>query len=110
MILLLRVVFIFVFLAMLGVTGWASGEVALWKTPRAVVTHPWFVATLADTYFAFLTFYCWVGYKEPGIIARTLWLFAILLLGNFAIAAYMLFHLFRLPVNAPIETLLLRER
>ena len=28
--------FALVLVAMLAVTGWASGEVALWKTPRAV--------------------------------------------------------------------------
>ena len=55
----------FVLIAMLAVTGWASSEVALWKTPRAVATHPWFIATLFDTYFAFLTFYVWLAYKEP---------------------------------------------
>ena len=105
----LRWIFIGVLAAMLSVTGWASLQVALWQTPRAVVTHPWFIATLFDTYFAFLTFYLWVAYKERGWIARIAWLLAILFLGNIAMALYMLIQLFRLPKNAPIEQLLLRQ-
>jgi predicted permease len=84
--------------------------VALWNTPRAVITHPWFIATLFDTYFAFLTFYCWVAYKETSNMARVLWLFVILLLGNIAIATYLLWKLCKLPSDAKIEALLLRER
>ncbi len=110
MIRFLRVIFIGVLIAMLCVTSWATSIVALWKMPRAVATHPWFIATLFDTYFAFLTFYVWVAYKETGAIARVVWLIAILLLGNIAMATYMLIQLFRLPVNATIEQLLLRRK
>ncbi len=110
MIWFLRIAFIIVLLAMLCVTTWASSIVALWNTPRAVATHPWFIATLFDTYFAFLTFYCWVAYKETSALARVAWLLAILLLGNIAMATYLLIALFRLPANAPIEQLLLRRK
>jgi Protein of unknown function (DUF1475) len=110
MILFLRIAFIFILVAMLGVTSWASSIVALWETPRAVATHPWFIATLFDTYFAFLTFYCWLAYKETSILARGTWLIAILLLGNIAMAIYMLIQLFRLPTQARIEELLLRRK
>lgn len=106
----LRIAFIGVLLAMLAVTGWASSEVALWKTPRSVVTHPWFIATLFDTYFAFLTFYCWVAYKETTAAARVGWLLSILLLGNIAMAIYLLIQLFRVPANARIEDVLLRAK
>ncbi len=110
MIWFLRIAFTIVLVAMLGVTTWASNIVALWETPRAVVTHPWFIATLFDTYFAFLTFYCWVAYKETSNVARIAWLIAILLLGNIAMAIYMLIQLFRLPTTARIEELLLRRK
>ncbi len=105
----LRLAAAFVLVAMLAVTTWASLEVALWKTPREVLTHPWFIATLFDTYFAFLTFYVWLAYKEPSNLARVLWLLAILLLGNIAMAIYLLRELFRLPANATMEDLLLRK-
>ena len=110
MIWFLRIAFIVVLLSMFAVTGWASSVVALWKTPRAVATHPWFIATLFDTYFAFLTFYAWVACKETSKIARVVWLIAILLLGNIAMAIYMLNQLFRLPANATMEQLLLRKK
>ena len=105
----LRGVFIVILIVMLGVTTWAGTIVALWETPRAVATHPWFIATLFDTYFAFLTFYCWVAYKETSTVARVLWLIAILLLGNITMAIYMLRVLFRLPANADMKAVLLRE-
>src|SRR6185436_3039113 len=107
---LLRLAFGFVLVSMLAVTTWASLQIPLWNTPRAVATHPWFIATLFDTYFAFLTFYCWVAYKEVSNVARLAWLIAILLLGNIAMAIYLLIRLFKLPTDAPIEALLLREK
>lgn len=105
----LRVLFGVVLLTMFVVTTWASLHVALWNMPRAVATHPWFTATLFDTYFAFLTFYCWVAYKETGIVARIFWFIAIILLGNIAMASYMLIQLFRIPSRASIKDFLLRS-
>ncbi|HEY1726281.1 MAG TPA: DUF1475 family protein [Steroidobacteraceae bacterium] len=105
---LLRATFTGVLIAMLCVTGWASALVPLWQTPQALVTHPWFIATLFDCYFAFLTFYLWVAYRERAWSARILWLIAILALGNIAMASYMLRLLWRLPPDAPMARLLLR--
>lgn len=105
----LRIFFSIVLVSMLAVTSWASMQCALWETPRAVATHPWFIATLFDTYWAFLTFYCWVVYKERGWLARIGWLVGILLLGNIAMAIYMLIQLFRVPTSAKIEDVLLRR-
>jgi predicted permease len=109
MILVLRFFFLLVLLSMLAVTSWASLECALWKTPREVVTHPWFIATLFDTYWAFLTFYCWVAYKEVSWLARISWLIGILLLGNIVMAIYMLIQLFRVPADGRIEDVLMRR-
>jgi len=106
MIRFLKLFFLIVLGSMLWVTTHASLQCALWKTPREVVGHPWFIATLFDTYWAFLTFYCWVCYKETSWINRILWLVAILLLGNIAMASYMLNKLFRLPPNATVRDLL----
>jgi hypothetical protein len=106
----LRIWFALVLITMLWVTIWAGNYVALWNMPRAVATHPWFIATLFDTYFAFLVFFFWVAYKETSILARVGWLLAILVLGNIAIASYMLIHLFRMPADAPLERLLLRKK
>lgn len=107
MIWFLRIAAIIVLLSMLTVTSWASHCVALWKMPREVATHPWFIATLFDTYFAFLAFWAWVAYRETSNVARGLWLVAILLLGNIAMSIYALRELFRVPATAGIEDVLL---
>lgn len=106
-----RLFAIFVLVAMLAVTGWASSQQALWKMPPEVVGHPWFIATLFDAYFGFLFFWLWVAYKETSWPARIGWLIGILLLGNIAMAVYVLIQLFRLPSNTPnpMERLLLRR-
>jgi hypothetical protein len=109
MIQILRFIFIGFLAAILGTTLWAGSVVALWDTPREVATHPWFIATLVDTYLAFFTFWLWVAYKETGWISRLAWLVAILFLGNIAMAIYVLIKLFRLPADAPLEKLLLRQ-
>ena len=109
MIWFLRIFFLIVLVSMFAVTGWASRQCALWEIPGSVGGHPWFIATLFDTYWAFLTFYCWVAYKERSWIARIAWLLGVLLLGNIAMAVYMLIILFRLPTNARMEDILLRK-
>jgi hypothetical protein len=110
MIWFLRIAFLFVLVTMLCATSWASSQCALWKTPQALVTHPWFIATLFDCYFGFLTFFLWLAYKESSNLARVLWLVAILLLGNIAMSSYMLWTLFRLPADAKLEQVLLRRK
>ena len=92
----LRILFGFVILTMLAVTSWASWQCALFSIPREVFTHPWFIATLFDAYWAFITFYVWVAWKEQSPAARVLWFVAIILWGNLAMALYMLVELFRI--------------
>lgn len=109
MIVFLRLLFAVVLASMLWVTSWASVQCALWETPRAVATHPWFIATLFDTYWGFITFYCWLAYKERSWIAKILWLIAVLALGNIAMSIYILIQLFRVPATARLEEVLLRK-
>ena len=108
MILFLRIFFLIVLASMLAVTSWASLQVPLWKIPGEVGGHPWFIATLFDTYWAFFTFYCWLFYRETSALARGLWLLGIICLGNIAMSVYMLIRLFRLPLDATARDLLLR--
>jgi predicted permease len=93
--LVLRILFSAVFITMLGVIIWASNRCALFDIPREVFTHPWFIATLLDAYFAFIAFWVWVAWKEGTVAARVLWLLTILLWGNPAVAGYMLLELSR---------------
>jgi len=98
----LRALFLVVIVTMLMVTGWASGQCALFAIPREVATHPWFLATLLDAYWAFVTFFVWVAWKEQSLAARLLWFVAIILWGNLAMALYMLIELFRIQRSGQI--------
>lgn len=103
----LRILFLFVLGTMLAVTSWASWQCPLFSIPREVWTHPWFLATLVDAYWAFITFYIWAAWKEQGGAARALWLLAVLALGNIAMAIYFLRELFTLKPGdtvAPVFT------
>ena len=108
MILLLRCLFAFILVSMIATTGWASTQCAIWQIPGSVAKHPWFIATLFDAYFGFLTFYCWLFYKERSGVARVVWFVLIMLLGNMAMASYMLFKLFKLRSDASIRDLLVK--
>lgn len=109
MIWFLRIFFGIVLASMLGVTTWANLQVSLFAIPRAVGGHPWFIATLFDTYWAFFTFYVWVAYKEAAWLSRVLWFIAIVLLGNIAMSIYCLIHVWRVPGNAKAQQILLRD-
>ncbi len=92
----LRALFVIIFGAMSSLIVWASLNQPIFGIPREVFTNPWFVATLFDAYFAFITFYVWVAWKEQSMGARMLWLPVVLLWGNFAMAIYMIIELFRI--------------
>jgi hypothetical protein len=98
--------------SMLVVTGTASLKQPLWEW-SGLVAEPdrwWTWATLADAYFGFLTFYAWVFYKEARGGARAGWFVAIMLLGNIAMACYVLRELARLRPGEPVSALLLRRQ
>jgi Protein of unknown function (DUF1475) len=97
--------------AMLVVTVMASLHQPLWEW-GGLTAGPdrwWTYATLADAYFGFLTFYAWVFYKETRAGARAGWFFAIMLLGNIAMAVYVLLQLAKLPAGASVSQLLIRQ-
>lgn len=106
----LRILFGVVLGSMLWVTSWASLQCPLFGVPRDVFTHPWFIATLFDAYWGFITFYVWVAYKQTSWVARGAWLVAILLLGNIAMAAYCLSELFAAPKGQSLADLLTVRR
>jgi len=97
--------------AMLVITVTASLHQPLWEWGglSAEPDRWWTYATLADAYFGFLTFYAWVFYKETRAVARAGWFVAIMLLGNIAMAVYMLLQLARLRDGQPLSRLRRRE-
>jgi predicted permease len=104
----LTVLFGLILAAMLYQTTQASLYQALWEIPGEVGLHPWFIATLFDAYFGFITFYCWVFYRERSALSRVVWFILLMLLGNIAIAIYCLNVLRAASPNATFKDLLLR--
>jgi hypothetical protein len=103
MIIFLRALFLVVIASMLAVTTWASLHTPIFSIPRDVFTHPWFIATLFDAYWAFIAFYVWVAWKEQSAAARIGWFVAIIALGNIAMAVYLLRELFAVPAAGPLD-------
>lgn len=107
----LKLLFGTILVAMLVVTGYASLQQPLWEW-GGLTTEPdrwWTIATLFDAYFGFLTFFAWVCYKEPRAGARLGWFIGIMLLGNMAMAVYVLRELARLGAAEGVDVLLTRR-
>lgn len=110
MIILLRALFLLVLASMLAVTSWASLRCPLFAVPRDVFTHPWFIATLFDAYWAFITFTVWVLWKEQSAGTRILWFVAVILWGNLAMSLYMLRELFRIKSSTQLGEVFSKRR
>jgi hypothetical protein len=104
-----RLLFMVILGSMLWVTGWASLHQPIFATPRAIVTHPWFIATLFDAYWGFVTFYVWQAWKERSAGARVLWFTAVMLLGNIAMSTYVLAELFRIRESSQLTEVISRR-
>ncbi|MEO1369787.1 MAG: DUF1475 domain-containing protein, partial [Acidobacteriota bacterium] len=92
--------FLVVLAGMTWITVTASLERSVFEAGSELWADPWFKATLIDAYFAFLTAWLVIVAREDSWVKRLAWLVAILLLGNFAIAAYFLWALKGLPPQA----------
>ena len=104
----LQILFGFILVSLVCWTGWASTQQPLWQW-GGLTTPPdnlWTIATLIDAYYGFLTFYVWVLWKEPRALPRIGWFVAIMLLGNIAMAVYVLRQLARLAPGESMGTLL----
>jgi hypothetical protein len=101
-----------ILVVMLLVTTTASLKQPLWDW-GGLTSEPdrwWTLATLADAYFGFLTFYAWVFYKQVTAASRVTWFVAIMLLGNIAMAIYVLLQISKLEPGEPVSRLLLRKQ
>lgn len=110
MITFLRVLFLAVLASMLWVTSWASLHCPLFAVPRAVATHPWFIATMFDAYWGFTTFFVWVCYRETSWVSRIAWFLAIFALGNIAMSSYCLAALSQAPRDGRLSDVLIQRR
>jgi len=105
----LRVLFGTILVFMLVTTTWASLRQNIFEGGAQMLATPWGWMTLFDAYLGFITFYVWVAYKEVSIAARVLWFVAIMLLGNIAMAFYVLLKLAALPPDASMRDLLVER-
>ena len=108
----LTLLFGFILLSLLSFTLWASTRQPVWEW-RGLLDGPdrwWTIATLIDAYYGFITFFVWVCFKERGTVARIAWFVAIMLLGNMAMASYVLLQLLRLGKDRPLSDVLLPQR
>jgi hypothetical protein len=107
-ILRLRIFFLVVLVSLLAMCVYASLDRALWNLPREIVGDPWFLATLLDACWGFIVIWLWIAYREDRPWVRGAWLLAVLLLGNMAVALYLLRQLACLRPEDGVEKLLLR--
>ena len=109
--LVLKILFLGIFLWMIGMTVYVQMHKPISTSPEEFSwqTSPWAVATLFDAYFGFLTFFVWVAYKELSLARKALWFFLIMALGNIAMSGYVLLQLFRLSPDQPAWAFLLRK-
>ena len=94
--LFLKLLFGFIFVFMVVMTVRTSLQISLWSAIPSFAASPWSMATLYDAYFGFITFFCWLAWRErsPGI--KIMWFVLIMALGNIAMALYVLIQLFGL--------------
>lgn len=100
--------FVCILVVMLTVTSWATLVQPVWQWGGLTTPpdHAWTIATLADAYCGFFTFFAWVCFKERRAARRVAWFVAIMLLGNIAMAGYVLLALRRLRNDDSMEVLL----
>lgn len=99
----LKLLFGSIFLFMLIMTVRTSLQVPIWHA--SFTGNPWAWATLFDAYFGFVTFFCWVAWRERSLALKLFWFILIMLLGNIAISLYVLLQLFALKSDEPASAL-----
>ena len=110
MIIALRVLFSVILASMVCVTTWAALQCPLFAVPKAVAMHPWFIATLFDAYWGFVTFFVWVFFKQSSWTARFAWFVAVMALGNIAMSSYCLSELWLVPKEGRLADVLTVRR
>jgi hypothetical protein len=105
----LWMLFALIFIGMLSVIITATIDQNIFEAVGNMWPNWWFKASLLDLYFAFLTLFVWVAYKEIHLWRKLVWFASFMLLGSLAISAYMLTELYRLRVGDTVETLLTRR-
>jgi hypothetical protein len=105
----LKFLFGFIFVVMVVMTVRTSMQVSLWSAWSSLAASPWSVATLYDAYFGFITFFCWLAWRERSLGIKISWFVLIMVLGNIAMSLYVLIQLFRLRPEESASALFARK-
>lgn len=103
--LFLKLLFGFIFVFMVVMTVRTSLQISLWSALPAFAASPWAMATLYDAYFGFVTFFCWLAWRERSLAVKILWFIFIMAAGNIAMSLYVLLQLFGLKPDEPVSAL-----
>jgi len=103
----LKCLFGLIFGFMVVMTARTSLQVPIWQA--SFTGNVWAWATLYDAYFGFITFFCWVAWRERSLGIKVLWFILIMALGNIAMSFYVLMQLFALKPNEPVGALFQRK-
>ena len=103
--LFLKLLFGFIFVFMVVLTIRTSLQISLWSAIPAFKASPWSMATLYDAYFGFVTFFCWLAWRERSVGIKIVWFVLIMALGNIAMSLYVLLQLFGLRTNESASAL-----
>lgn len=106
---ILTILFALILIAMLAVTIWASQYQNVFDAGQ-VWHDPWSRATLFDAYCGFITFFCYVAWREKRLMDKVVWFILIMALGNIAMSIYVLLQLWSIRKNgAGIDQLFQRK-
>ena len=61
----------------------------------ALLENPWGIVSLVDLYVGFILFSLWIIFREHSLVHTVLWVSAMMILGFFAGALYVLIVLFK---------------
>ena len=103
----LKCLFGLIFGFMVVMTARTSLQVPIWQA--SFTGNVWAWATLYDAYFGFITFFCWVAWRERSLGIKVLWFILIMALGNIAMSFYVLLQLFALKPQEPVGALFQRK-
>src|SRR5262249_57891669 len=90
---------------MVVMTVRTSLQISLWSALPSFAASPWSMATLYDAYFGFLTFFCWLAWRERSPLLKIVWFVLIMLGGNIIMSLYVLIQLFGLKPEDKISAL-----
>lgn len=71
------------------INGFMNGD--FFVDGGALLSNPWGVMSMIDLYVGFTLFSMWIYFREKSLIAKILWIVAMMILGFFTGALYILY-------------------